>query len=471
MGTDNEAIAGWLAGRYPEVGPRDFYRDLFPVGELEERGVHNRGEYHGVAVQIAGEGRARRYSVTDDLDVIDRLVATDDFCVMSPVSYAGKTQRQDMARFLYSVTFDLDGVILKRGGLDVYGLEALVHQTTGESAIDDGLPSYLPLPTYIVSSGSGCHLYYMLERPIPLFKNVIAQLQGLRRALTRRIWNGYVTTLVDNVQYESVTQGFRMVGTATKGGGRVRAFRTGARVTVEHLNLFVPERARVTRFSYKSELSLAEARERYPEWYQRRVVEGKAPGTWTCDRALYDWWRGRAGECAVGHRYFYVMALAIYARKCGIDQGELERDAYGTIGVLDRLSPPDGSNDFGADDVARALEAYDACYQTFPRAAIERMTALPMPVNKRRAKPLSREAHMRRVNQIIEMDVANGFAEDPRYRGGAPTKRDLVASYYAGHPGASHSRAARDLGLSRTTVIKWCRELAAEAGGGEDAAN
>ena len=85
-------LTEWLSERFPEHEPLAFYRELFPAGELEARGVYNEGEYHAVAIQIIGQDKAKRYSVTDDLDVVRDLIATDDFCVMSPVSYAGRAR-------------------------------------------------------------------------------------------------------------------------------------------------------------------------------------------------------------------------------------------------------------------------------------------------------------------------------------------------------------------------------------------
>ena len=38
--------------------------------------------------------------------------------------------------------------------------------------------------------------------------------------------------------------------------------------------------------------TLEEAKELYPEWYQSKIVEGKPlKKTWTCNIALYEWWK------------------------------------------------------------------------------------------------------------------------------------------------------------------------------------
>ena len=438
-------LSDWLSLRYPEDSPRGFYRALFPSGELERRGEYVEGRYCGIAVQVVGHNRAKRYSVTDDLTIVDFLTDTDDFCIMSPVSYAGKTQRQEMARFLYAVTFDLDGVRIRDG--EPVGLIDLLHQTTLTNAYA------LPVPTYIVSSGTGLHLYYLLSRPVPLFRNVIEQLVRLRRALTRKIWNDVVTYLSDNVQYESVTQGFRMVGTATKDGAeRVRAFRIGEPVSLDYLNSFVSEDDRVTTFAYRRNMSLDEAKERYPDWYERRVVAGKAPGTWTVKRDLYDWWKRKIDEGAVeGHRYFCIMALAIFAQKCAVPEDELISDALGFVPLLNSRSTTD-LNPFTESDVMKALEAYNASYQTFPRHTIEELTAISMPANKRNGR--KQVEHLRRARAVQAVDYPDG---EWRNKDGAPTKKDAILDYKKKHPEASNSEIARVLGCSRTTVIKWLR--------------
>ena len=49
-------------------------------------------------------------TITDDLDVIGDMAGTDDFCLMSPISYAGKSRKSSNARFMYALAIDLDGI-------------------------------------------------------------------------------------------------------------------------------------------------------------------------------------------------------------------------------------------------------------------------------------------------------------------------------------------------------------------------
>ena len=77
-------IVAALESQFDEVHYLDFYRDIFPEGSFEERGVYEDGKYNGIAVTISkGSKRAKRLTVTDDLDAITDMAASDDFCLMS----------------------------------------------------------------------------------------------------------------------------------------------------------------------------------------------------------------------------------------------------------------------------------------------------------------------------------------------------------------------------------------------------
>lgn len=446
-------LTDFLFEKFPETSPRDFYRDLFPSGFLERKGEYETGKYCAIAIQIT-KAKAKRYSVTDDLTVIDDLIACDDFCVLSPISYAGKSQKQSNARFMYALTIDLDDLKYDEDGYPI-GLQDLWYKMTDILKTSAAPYFSLPVPTYIVSSGHGLHLYYMFTKPIPLYKNVIEQLSKLRHELIRKIWNDDVTELWNNRQYESVTQSFRMVGTITKTGTRVRAFNTGGKVTLDYLNSFVAPEHRVTTFTYESTLSLEEAKEKYPDWYTKRIVEKRPRGTWTCKRDLYDWWKRRLSEVQEGHRYFAIMSLAIYARKSGISRDELEHDAYALIDFMEEKTSHE-NNHFTRADVTKALEAYNAEYQTFPRKDIEKLTGITIPPNKRNGR--KQKDHMKYLNGLRKMrrDV---LGEDEYKNNRRPfnsgTKKNIVQSWRADNPNGKKIQCERETGLSPKTIRKW----------------
>ncbi|MCR5290039.1 MAG: hypothetical protein K6E51_08630, partial [Treponema sp.] len=204
-------IAEALDSLYKEVTYDKFYDDIFPAGSFEQKGVYEDGKYNGIAVSVEqGSKKVRRYTVNDDHEIIDELAESDDFCIMSPISYAGKSRKSENARFMYAIAIDLDGV------KDPINFRAMLKQfKNGKSLADDGVYWGLPVPTYLVSSGTGIHIYYVFEKPIPLFKNIVKQLEVLKRRLTWQAWTQGASELSENIQYESLFQGFRMVGSIT----------------------------------------------------------------------------------------------------------------------------------------------------------------------------------------------------------------------------------------------------------------
>lgn len=440
-------LTRYLYTYYDEIEPKEFYRAIFPKGELQEKGVYENGKYNAIVVEVTkekknnGKDRILRHTITDDLDKIDEIVERDNFCLMSPISYVGKERKSDNARVLYALTIDLDGVIIKNGD-DPFGLRTLFHQIENIERI--------PMPTYIVSSGTGLHLYYVFEKPIMLFPNVVKQLQKYKRELTRIIWQGYITNLDDSVQYESLFQGFRVVGTITKKGERARAFETGKRVTMGYMNQFVDDEFKTDDFVYKSNLTLAKAKEKYPNWYEKRIVKKQPKGTWICKRELYDWWKKRMlQEVKTGHRYYCLMMLAVYARKSGIEQEELENDAFDLMEILDAL-PASEDNPFTEKDVIDALQAYDDRYMTYPINSISYLTDIRIEKNKRNYR--KQEVHLKRARLVQSLDYPDG---EWRNKEGRPSKEQIVKEYRKNNPNAKKSQCIKDTGLSKMTVYKW----------------
>lgn len=437
-------ILGALNSLFEEVHYMDFYRDIFPEGSFEERGEYEDGKYNGIAIAIEkGSKRAKRMTITDDLDMIADMAGSNDFCLMSPISYAGKSRKSSNARFMYALAIDLDGMT-ERKHWDFF----MEQINRGHEMLQ--FVWGLPRPTYLVSSGSGIHIYYVFKQPIPMFKNIVEELEKLKRRLTWQAWTQGASSLHDKVQYESLFQGFRVVGTITKDGGRCRAFSVGEKVTVEYLNKFVPEDHRAVSFVYKSDLRLEDAKKKYPEWYQRRIVEKRPRNTWTCKKAVYDWWIRKLKEGAEqGHRYWCIMTLATYAQKCGVPRETLEEDAYGLIPFMNTKG-----DEFTEDDVMHALEAYTDSYATYPINTIVWRTGIQIEKNKRNFR--KQALHLERARAVQNIDYPCG---EWRNKEGRPDKLSVVAEWRSEHPEGTKAECIRETGLSKKTVYRWWREV------------
>lgn len=446
-------LTKYLYQYYDEMEPKEFYRYIFSEGELQKKGIYEKGKYNAIAIEVTKEkniynkDKVLRHTITDDLEKIDEIISRDNFCLMSPISYIGKERLSENARILYALTVDLDGVIIKSDG-DPIGLKTLFHQIENIERI--------PMPTIVVSSGTGLHLYYVFEQPLMLFRNIVKQLQKYKKELTRLIWQGYITNLEDNVQYESLFQGFRMVGTITKKGERARAFLTGKKITIEYLNKFVRDEFRTKEFAYKSNLTLAKAKVKFPEWYEKRIIQKQAKGTWTVNRAVYDWWKRRIiEEAKTGHRYYCMMMLAVYARKAGIDQKELEKDAFLIMDMFDRL-PATEDNPFNEKDVLDALQAYEDRYITYPINSISYLTDIHIEKNKRNG--LNQRDHLeiaRAIQQIKDRQQNKNWRQGNGRPKDSGTKKELIREYRKNNPLATKSNCIKETGISKMTVYKW----------------
>ena len=444
-------LTEYLQQYYDEVDYKMFYRTIFPVGSLQEKGVFEKGKYNGIIVEVTNDKKDNdkpkvlRHTLTDDLDKLDEVVSRDNFCLMSPISYAGKTRDSSFGREIYALAFDLDGIQtrIKDGEEWPYGLANFFHQVDKMGI--------MPRPTYVVSSGTGVHLYYVLERPVPLFENIVEQLEILKKELTRMMWHDSISKLVDEIQYEPVCQGFRMVGTITKKGERVKAFETGKKVTIEYLNEFVRDEYKAKEFTYKSDLTLEQAKNKYPEWYQKRIIEQKARGTWTFNRAVYDKWLERLPiEAKLGHRYWSVWVLAVTAMKCGISYDELEKDAFGLIEVMNRKDE-NKLDPFTEDDVLAALEGYDSAWYTYPIDKMSYRSDIPIQKNKRNGR--KQADHLKRARAVQMVDYPN------HEWAGRPDKQKIVEEWRDQNPNGSKRQCKDETGLTYPTIRKWWNEV------------
>lgn len=420
-----------LLSDYPSwewVSPYDFWRTIFPDGFLQPRGEvvpwHERGGGHpnGIAIQITHKTKTvktktgiehdvpviERFTLTDDLDGVEERVVDSNrknesvFC--APVSYFGKSRVAANARFLHAFAIDLDGV-------GVQELKNMLKQFRNgrdpKFAADKWVS--LPQPTFLVNSGTGFHLYYVLDQPIPLIPRIVPFVQEIKAMLTDYIWRDTVSTLED-VQHQGIYQPFRMPGTPTKLNGKaagskikdkyeaVAFVHNGEdgkpwRCSLDYLLGYAGVRGGKDRAELIELMRTAgrtpieRAKKLWPEWYQARIVEGKAPGRWTCKRDLYDWWLGQVETKATDHhRYWCLNVLAAYARKCGIPYDELEADALALVPTLEGLTVRE-DNHFTEDHALAAIEAYyDPIIHKLTRERIERRTAIELPKNKRNGR-------------------------------------------------------------------------------------
>lgn len=417
-----------------EVSPLDFYRDMFPVGSFEKKGHPEDGKANGILCDIQDE-KGRHSIVFDDLEAIKEHLG-NDFVIISPVAYFGKRRTSNNASMLYGFCFDLDGV-------EIQQLQQIMDWLENP---------HFPRATYISNSGGGLHLYYLLKTPIPLYKSIQKKLSTFKHELTDLIWNKYTSTIdVKKRQYQGIFQGFRMVGSKTKDDDIVRVFHTGFKVDIDYLNQFVKPEFRINNLNYESSLSLDEAKEKYPKWYNRRILNNQPKGKWKVKRDLFDWWIRKVKidpNLSVGHRYFCIAVLASYAVKCGIGENELREEAYKLKDFMNTLK-----NDFSNDDIESALNFYQEDFVTFSRDAVEKVSGLSVPANKRNGR--KQAEHIKLMNFVRDELNNNKEWYKSSPHSGRKAKKEVVLEWRKNNPNGKKIDCSRDTGLHINTVYKW----------------
>ena len=432
----------YLQERYPQVSAYEFYRDVFPQGTLERTGHYEDRKPNAIFSVIDPE--VRNVLMFDELEELSFL-GNVRFSVCSPVTYSGRTRTASNAYHIHGFAIDIDYVMLEN-------LKDLFYQ------IGNGLH---PMPTYVVNSGNGVHLYYLFHEPVPLYQYLYKPLNSLKYELTNRLWNQY-TSKDSNKQFQGIFQGFRMVGNFSKLDGDsdasdypVTAYRTGIRVGLEDLNAFVEYEGKQVLSAVEDfdHLTLDEAKKRYPEWYEKRILKNEPRGGWTCKRDLYDWWirKMKAGHFE-GNRYYCIAALSAYAIKCGIPYEELESDALELVPFLD-LSTGNENNHFTEQDVYDALEYYTDDYRTYSIDAVVGTTKIPIQKNKRNGR--TQEKHLMGARAIRDINNDNW-----REGNGRKSKETIVREWQQKHPDGKKADCIRETGLSKPTVYKWWTEKA-----------
>lgn len=455
-------LTAMLESLYEERDGCAFYEYLFPEnekqGEQEQRTDFSRPNAIYLYQDERDKGTGRRLRpriMLSDVweDDYYEYIENKPLTLCSGLSYRGCHNRLQNAQRMNALVFDLDGV----GEREARNLFLRFGGPANRIRT-------LPMPTFLVPSGAGIHVYYVFERPIDLYPNIKLQLKALKYDLTFRMWEYKATSTKKEIQYQSINQTFRMVGSVNEKYGNVlRAFQTGDKVTLEHLNQYArPEnRVDVDRPYRPSQVTRAQAREAYPEWYQRVVVEGgRRLKKWDIKGkqgyALYEWWLRRVGEIKGGHRYYYLMCLVIYACKCDVPRERLEADMQAAYEQL-RLVQHD--NVLTKEDIRSALETYDKEYYNFTIADIEKLTDVRIERNKRNGR--KQEVHMKVMSGIRNVLYPDGGWRNKK---GRPTAEAVIRDFLMEHPGASKAEVIRGTGRDKKTVYKYCEGWVSKKG-------
>lgn len=439
-----------------EVDWYSFYRDIFKEGSFERKGSPEDRKPNGL---IFVKGNDERLSnkvelVFDDLSKIGEYQGQKDV-IMSVIGYSGKRRLKKNAYHLYGLTVDLDG----QDSIDKF--KDTLYQMENDT---------IPPATYTILSGHGLHLYYIFDEPIELRPNMLDGIQRVKDGLTEIVWNDWTSSIKPTIekpyvkQYQSISQGYRIVGSASKMGKDypVRAWKTGPKWSLNDLESYFPEGDSFDKYRFdigKKKTPLEKAKELWPEWYQKRIVEKKRPGVWIVKRDLYDWWLNRIrDESREGHRYYGIFTLATYAMKCEIPYEELRQDAFSLLNIFDGRTMIE-SNHFTEADIEAGLLGYRTRAFTCTIDFIKKVSGIAITKNKRNFRKQSVHLKVARYSRDINMEEKGRV--DWINRDGRPVgalekeKWNLFCEWKKANPTGSKYKCIKETGLSKMTVYKY----------------
>lgn len=435
---------------FDEVYGYEFYKYLFPNNESRGLFADDYSQPNAIYVyQFKDSEKMKRRIMLDDTweqDFTD-FVECCPQAFTTGFNYLGRSNKDKYIHSMNAMIFDLDQV--ERPEFDILW-----------KRIEKG---YVPKPTFMVTSGTGLHIYYVFQQPIPVNQHIIRNMKKFYDRMFWTIAERGETTNVETLNYLRPTQTFRMVGSVNdKYGTMLRAYQTGERVTLDYLKTFIDEKYwfNEKEIFKASKITRKEAAKLYPDWYERKVVNKEIKNQkWDIAAkvhgddpyALYHWWIRRKKEIVEGHRYFFFLCMVWYANKCDVPKTKLKEDIKA---VFDFFQAQPHKKDMEQKDIDNALKMYKRQMYNVTIDDIQRITGLTIQRNKRNGR--TQEQHLKIMSAIRDVIHPNGEwrNKDGRPKGSG-TKKEIVAAWQAAHPDGKKIDCEKETGLSRHTVLKW----------------
>lgn len=360
------------------------------------------------------------YKVASVDDVFDTGTQRNDVYV-PPCSFLKGCYRNKTADELFAFVIDIDNIT-------AWGLGQVIKNQ---------LNNTIPLPTYIVNSGSGVHFYYVLEKPVP-FYNVNRQQM---KKIYERLWYVCDRNIGARVEKHNLIQPYRLPGSLTKLNQVAAAFSVYKKWDADQLmaRLGIEETKPITYWDPNGYKTERPKKVTYP-------TKGQPNG----DAAFYDYCYNRILDKTVeGHRYTSMYALSVVAYKTNTSFERLKTD----LEFLWQKFNATGSY-MKHKELEKALKGYTPARERVTSATLEDWFGWPFMRNTIRRNGRKQEEHLKR-NRIIQ-DVLN---PDWRNTKGRPTSKELIKKYLQEHPAEKNvSKIARECGVSRPTVYKYFKK-------------
>lgn len=383
---DSQAKSAYLQAQYPEVKPLAFYDAVLGAADADFPLC--------VALSEASEGH-HLVNYADAEEMLEESWWRSDSFVY-PAKYYNAYPKQKLMHELRCLYIDLDKV-------DAKSLRRLCQKGF-----------YGQRPTYLVNSGNGVHLVYVLTQPLAAYHWAKDLLREMHSSLLRFFRKHRFAANLGT----GLSHAYRIVGSMTKLGQTCRAYRVGKCVEVGQLaaSLGICWQRPASK-SGKSSYN-----------YKEKQPRQGSPAR----RGFYDYLvhmiEARTQE---GHRYSSLFALACVGHKCHRAVESILEDAI-------RLAAKLGLPKHEAEHAVAACNPEKA--QTVRAATLEGWLGWSFD-RKTKRNGRTRAEHLA---EIAERRTA--------------ARRRRVTDYLEHHPKATISEIARTLAMGRKTVAKYFHE-------------
>lgn len=413
-----------------QVSPWTFYEDIFEDLETEVPVVIIDEE------EGSEEKKIRTMTVNDAIE----FASCRNDSLMGGCTYFNNWISKKSARDCYTLIIDYDNAY---SGVLLQALQRDWKSANGEN---------FAKPTYIVNSGTGLHLYFVLSEKIPVYHSMTENLDKVYRALavqqSKRV---YV-----NRQVQWFGQDFRIAGGLNKYGWENTIFKIGEKWDIDDLAKAVDQDLHFTRYGEK--------RTRKPK--EKGRTKYKKRSGWKVNRAFYDYalenCRQKTHE---GNRYLSMCALSAIAWKCAVPEEELRSDLIGLLPEYNKGA----TRIIKEKEVISAMKMYNEKAILTQRGSLENWQGWKYEpkTNRhygrqkfpRKKTDTAREKGLHNTNiEVRGWSVRDAMYPDDEWRHVQESKQDLVTDWISSHPDGSVSQCAKDLQISRTTVYKYWKE-------------
>ena len=283
-------------------------------------------------------------------------------------------------------------------------------------------------PTIIMNSGQGVHLYYIFDQPVQCFKQVKSELKEMQYRLENQFINPSAAYKVDR---HSIVQSYRVTGSLTKLGDLTQAFKSGRTLSIAEVAKWLGVALKTTTNPITQQTVLKS---------KKTIIA--APKVRTLPNArkgLYSHIYKRMTEVEPGNRHTALLALAVAAYKCRIGKVQLEADLRTWCDYYNQRD----TRQLTEKELTTALKFSNKKSIGVKSETLEEWLGFTFPRTTKR-NGQSQVKHLAECNKIKHSMQSEQIKE-------------TLQQYRIQNPTASQSQIAKDLKMSRNTVVKYLK--------------